>query len=555
MSMPLIHDQSLINALLGMLPATQKNPNSNQYFSSITGGLASNQLSPSIKSKLSQIFLPNPVADRQYRELFEGDISKYNNDHSKADMALIGYFAREGLSALEADQAFRSSKLYREKWDVKRGPQNYGERTIGQVFSKRSSASAYLTPSFSMPLQPNPSTSSTTTSQYQAKLLPHSAYKPVYEPNGMAARKFVGPSVCIGTRLFPAKAVSALAALGGTGKTSVLLSIAAHIAAGKAWNGSPLQQQKVAMFFCEETQEEINRKFSATIDGWLKEEQSAAIDNLLTIPLLGVDGRLTSTNKGHYSETGFAEEVIQMLLELNFNDGLVIFDHLQGFTSGDLNQSETSTALSREANKIVDRLGVAVVFAAHISKNNINASEISQGFVVGSLAFENAVRQMSGMIHMSSEQAKKYGVEEFRKDYVWLGIPKNNYGNLDDGVWLQKNKSSKYHTVTFAPTKLIEPISPTKLNENQRLEAQIIAHLNKHPFTTKNMLDGHAGRDGVFRVSKEKLRDSLKGLLDSGLAIEHTVADLERNEHNLPRQVKTVLRSKSNMAAELVGRQ
>ena len=68
------------------------------------------------------------------------------------------------------------------------------------------------------------------------------------------------------------------------------------------------------------------------------------------------------------------------------------------------------------------------------------------------------------------------------------------------------------------------------------------------------MLDGHAGRDGVFKASKEKLRDSLKGLLDSGLVIEHTVTSLDRDDHNLPRQVKTVLRSKSNMAAESAGR-
>jgi len=544
MSATLIQGQSLINSLLEMFPAITTQYPSNQFTSGLSGSLTANQLSPIIKNKLSQIFLPNPVADDQYRELFEGDISKYSNNHSSADMALIGYFAREGLSSQEADQAFRSSKLYRIKWDEKRGNETYGEITIGKVFNGNTKTNIQTSLGAPVPI-PNKT----------SKLSHHSSYRPIYEPNGIPARKFVGPSVCLGTRLFPAKAVSALAALGGTGKTSVLLSIAAYIAAGKSWNGAPLQRQKVAMFFCEETQEEVNRKFSATIDGWTNEEKSAVMDNLLLIPLLGIDARLTNTNKGHYSGTGFAEEVIALLSGLDLNNGLVIFDHLQGFTSGDLNISETATALTREANKIVDYLGVAVVFAAHISKNNINASEISQGFVVGSLAFENAVRQLSGMIHMTIEQAKKYGIEEFRKEYVWLGIPKNNYGNLDDGIWLQKKKSSKYHTVTFEPTKLIEPISPTKLNENQRLEAQIIAHLNKHPFTTKNMLDGHAGKDGVFRVSKEKLRDSLKGLLDSGLVIEHTVTDLERNGHNLPRQVKTILQSKQNMAAELAGRQ
>lgn len=541
---PLIKGQALIDSFIFMLPTTPAATHHSAQFKSCNSGVVGvNEVPASIKNKLSQIFLPNPVADHQYRELFDGDVSRYGNNHSKADIALIGYFAREGLSAQEADHAFRSSKLYRHKWDEKRGNQTYGEITIGKVFNGENKTNTRPTLDASM-LAP----------QKASKLSHHSNFRPVYEPNGMPARQFVGPSVCIGTRLFPANAMSALAALGGTGKTSVLLSIATHIAAGKSWNSSPLKQQKVAMFFCEETQEEISRKFSATIYGWSKDEQTSAIENLLLIPLLGVDARLTTINKGHYSGTGFAEEIIEMLSGLNFNNGLVIFDHLQGFTSGDLNLSETATALSREGNKIVDILGVAVVFAAHISKNNINASDISQGFVVGSLAFENAVRQMSGMIHMSNEQAKKYGLEEFRKDYVWLGIPKNNYGNLDDGVWLQKMRSIKYHTVTFEPIRLIEPISPTKLTENERLEAQIIAHIKKHPFTTKNMLDGHAGTTGIFKVGKGKLRDALRASLDAGLVREHVITEEERADNNLPKQVKTVLRPIESMSANTQGR-
>ena len=544
MTSGLIKGQALIDSFNLMLPANPVVPHSSIQFKSCNSGVvAVNDVPTSIKNKLSQIFLPNPVADNQYRELFDGDISRYGNNHSVADMALIGYFAREGLSAQEADKAFRSSKLYRLKWDEKHGNQTYGEMTIGKVF--HGSNKADTRPVLDASELPN---------QKTPKLAHHSNFRPVYEPNGMPARKFVGPSVCIGTRLFPANAMSALAALGGTGKTSVLLSIAAHIAAGKSWNSSPLKKQKVAMFFCEETQEEISRKFSATIDEWSKDEQTSAIENLLLIPLLGVDARLTIINKGNYSGSGFAEEVIEMLSGLNFNGGLVIFDHLQGFISGDLNLSETATALSREGNKIVDLLGVAVVFAAHISKNNINASEITQGFIVGSLAFENAVRQMSGMKHMSAEQAKKYGVEEFRKDYVWLGIPKNNYGNPDDGVWLQKKRSTKYHTVTFEPINLIEPISPTKLTENERLQAQIIAHIKKHPFTTKNMLDGHAGTTGIFKVGKGKLRDALGASLDAGMILEHLITEEERADNNLPKQVKNVLRPNESMSANAQGR-
>ena len=358
----------------------------------------------------------------------------------------------------------------------------------------------------------------------------------------MPARTFIGPRICDGVRLFPAKALSSLVALGAVGKTSVLLTIAAHVAAGKNWNDHPLKQQKVAMFFCEETQEEITRKFSAITEKWSSQERIAATNNLLAVPLLGIDARITTINKNEYLGSGVVDKMIALLKNFGLSDGLVILDHMQGFTAGDLNLTETATATCREANKIVTRMNSAVVIAAHIGKKDIKATEVEQGFAVGSLAFENATRQMSGMIPMSEENAKKYGLQDIRGEYVWLGLAKNSYGATTGGLWLKKVFNQNYHTVVFEPTTLSLPISPNKLTGNQKLEAQIVALISKHPFTTKNILDGHSGKDGIFKVSKAKVRDATKSLIDVGAITEHTVTQSEREEHSLAKQVKLVLR-------------
>lgn len=63
---------------------------------------------------------------------YSADLTQYNNDHSKADMALCGFlcFWCHGNPAL-IDKVFRRSALMREKWDDKRqGAKTYGELTI-----------------------------------------------------------------------------------------------------------------------------------------------------------------------------------------------------------------------------------------------------------------------------------------------------------------------------------------------------------------------------------------------------------------------------------------
>jgi len=528
----LIQGQHLIDSFVNLLGTPSPIKAAITFPPKITGANDLSEIPLNLKHKLSQLFTPTPVTDDQYRSLFHGDITKYEGDHSAADLALIGYFSRQGLSPSEADQVFRGSKLYRPKWDEMRGNKTYGEITIGKAYQTQSSHPKTLA---SLPVSE---------SNYINFSSPAN-YRPIFIPQGMAARTFIGPKICDGIRLFPARALSSLVALGAVGKTSLLLSLACHIAAGKSWNNYPVQQKKVAMLFCEETQEEISRKFSAITENWSLQERKIAEDNLLAIPLLGIDARLTAINKNQYAGSGLTEKLIFLLKDFELRDGLVILDHMQGFTAGDLNISETATAICREANKIVDATGAAVVMAAHISKNNIKATEVEQGFAVGSLAFENATRQMSGMIPMSDEAAKKYGLSETQGDYVWLALAKNSYGATAEGIWLKKVLNKNYHTVVFEPVLLYEPVSATKMTANEKLSARIVNYLRNHPFTTKNILDSLSGTEEEFKASKSKVREAIGGLIDSGEIEIHTVTDEERVANNISKQVTKVLRADS----------
>jgi hypothetical protein len=406
-SADLIQGQHLVEEFVALLsPKAEPEGDGRISVSVRTGSAALWDIPFDLQEKLPSIFSPNEFSGSHYRALFEGATSSHDDDHSAADLALVGYMVRQGLVPDEADLVFRASGLFRDKWDQMRGATTYGQMTIAKAFEGHSSATGTGTlgkVSWCNTSDPN-------------------RYRPRYVPGGMPARQFVGPSVGPSIRLFPAAALSTLVALGAVGKTSLLVSMAAHIAAGKSWNGYPVNQHKVAIFFCEETEEEAARKFSAIVDRWSPAEQQAAMDNLRLVSLLGEDARLTTIERGQYQGSGTAEKMIAMLDDFGLKDGLVVLDHMQGFASGDLNVSETATSICREANKIVEATGAAVVFAAHISKANIKATELEQGFAVGSLAFENATRQLAGMLPMTQDLAKKYGLESERTDYAWGSV-------------------------------------------------------------------------------------------------------------------------------------
>lgn len=65
------------------------------------------------------------------RRLYDGDISEYGGDDSRADMALLNLLAPYSDGRADVlDKMFRSSSLFRPKWDDRRGDRTYGELSV-----------------------------------------------------------------------------------------------------------------------------------------------------------------------------------------------------------------------------------------------------------------------------------------------------------------------------------------------------------------------------------------------------------------------------------------
>jgi primase-polymerase (primpol)-like protein len=67
----------------------------------------------------------------KFNRLWAGDLSDYDGDHSRADAGLCAMLAFYTESdAVRIDRLFRSSALYRAKWDRPTGHSTYGRITI-----------------------------------------------------------------------------------------------------------------------------------------------------------------------------------------------------------------------------------------------------------------------------------------------------------------------------------------------------------------------------------------------------------------------------------------
>jgi len=78
----------------------------------------------------------NSGKGEEIQALYSGDLSRHNNDHSRADQALINHLAYwTNGDALRIDAMFRQSGLMRPKWDTKRGVKTYGQKTIESALS------------------------------------------------------------------------------------------------------------------------------------------------------------------------------------------------------------------------------------------------------------------------------------------------------------------------------------------------------------------------------------------------------------------------------------
>jgi hypothetical protein len=115
------------NELVELIAATKKKTSKTKRTSK------SKQKTSKAKKVSKPVSDDDAIIERVQRErpdLWKGDLSKYGDDHSRADLALCGTIARHcGFDPERIDRIFRKSPLYRDKWER----DDYRETTIAKA--------------------------------------------------------------------------------------------------------------------------------------------------------------------------------------------------------------------------------------------------------------------------------------------------------------------------------------------------------------------------------------------------------------------------------------
>jgi hypothetical protein len=448
-------------------------------------------------------------ADPRWGPVYRGDLSSYGGDHSRADLALCGEFARLGLRAGGIDTALRTSGLYRDKWER----DDYRDSTIARALTNTEPKADDRT----------------------VKLLDPQNGRITISTAPPAPRDYTLEGL-----LVPAKS-AVLAGFGGVSKTQLALQLAIAVALGNPFVGKAAKRGKVIVILGEEDRAEINRRLSAAARYQkLDSAQILALQaNILAYPLVGCDARLTAKGKIGLTETAFATEIIERATAVG-NVRRIVLDHMGLIHGGDFNAREDAALTMRVVNHVAQQTGASVMVLAHTPKsaNQLEASDASM--VAGSTAFVDQARAAWVMATMRETENKTFGISaEERKNYVSLMIPKNNYGPTGDVYWFRR---VPFDGVGFLEFVNLTPQTAAKAVAD--LGARIVAFVAEHrgQYSKTRMRDTQSGKSrSPFKASKADVDSTIEMLIAEGQLVSRPPTEEERDKFGNGPRVTHVL--------------
>lgn len=242
--------------------------------------------------------------------------------------------------------------------------------------------------------------------------------------------------------------VGVVAAPAGIGKTSLLMQIAASVAAGVPVAGgllpTPEKSGKVVFIATEDPLPVLQRRAHFMVRSL--EEQGAGgdlaerLDDNLSffcaqtqVPIL-----LWPDNIGEHG--------LDRLNVLARGARLLILDPIRSFHYCDEQDYSQMATLFSLLSSIAAYHGCTILFSHHVPQLASDADLGAPAGALGSSAFINATRWVMNLSGMSPAQAQHFGVAESeRQHYVLASFTKSNYGEAIPGRW--QRRSDKYEGV------------------------------------------------------------------------------------------------------------
>ena len=239
--------------------------------------------------------------------------------------------------------------------------------------------------------------------------------------------------------ILPRRVPGLIAAIGGLGKSYILLDLCLKVAGGDqamhtetAFGGNVSHNGKVVFFGAEDSASSIHRRIDGISNPTLRDR---AEKNLFIVPMPDAGGisAFISQHQGQYGFTAFYQNIKKQLLEFG-EVALVVVDPLQAFAHADIN---TDPAAAQYWWSLMSELCVSingnVLVAHHMRKDGtfaIKKSMQAREAIRGTTALVDGARWVYGLWNMPEADeivvAQKMGFDAGQGTCVCGGIVKVN---------------------------------------------------------------------------------------------------------------------------------
>lgn len=246
------------------------------------------------------------------------------------------------------------------------------------------------------------------------------------------AHDFVIPGLIPGT-------VGALIAPGSTGKSMFALQLACAVACPTA-NTLELpvtQSGKVLYLNLEDPLSELHRRLFSLGGSFSAESRETLIANL--------------TIEGEGSVDLLKDSCYQTVREKSNGKRLIIIDTLSKTHGLDENSNTDMIRLSAILNNLALSTKAAVLYLHHASKLAVLSGQGNTAQAArGASALIDSVRWCGNLRVMTEEEAKNLSVTKDRRLFVQYEVSKQNYGQIEDGIWFERTNGGLLRPTRFA---------------------------------------------------------------------------------------------------------
>ena len=239
--------------------------------------------------------------------------------------------------------------------------------------------------------------------------------------------------------ILPRRIPGLVAAVGGLGKSFILLDLAMKVAGGdqgmhkeRALGGDVITNGKVVFLTAEDSKDGVHRRLRNIAGASLFDRANG---NLIVVPLPDAGGAkpLIQNTMGQYTTTAIFEDIRSQLIEMG-DVALIIFDPLQAFAAADINTDPAAAQFWwSNISELCVATGANVLVAHHMRKEgtfSIKKSVHAREAIRGTTALVDGARWVYGLWQMPESDevvvAQKMDFESGVGNCVMGGIVKVN---------------------------------------------------------------------------------------------------------------------------------